>query len=103
MAPACLKPAGLPAVKEGITGQTSMSAHLKLVSDNPTPPLRIRPDGRALHRLADRLTEEIQAGHPELAQVVASFQHLSPFDVAIVATWMTKAGLSETEILEVVA
>ena len=79
-----------------------MSAHLKLVSDNPTPLPRVRPDGRALHRLADRLTEEVQAGHPELAQVVASFQHLSPFGVAIVATWMTRAGLSETEILDVV-
>jgi alkylhydroperoxidase family enzyme len=79
-----------------------MKTHLKLVSDNPIPGSNFRPDGRALHQLADRLTEEIHAGHPEDAHFLASLQKLSPFGVAVVATWMAKAGVSEAEILEVV-
>jgi hypothetical protein len=79
-----------------------MTTHLKLVSDNPISASGGRLDGRALHQLADRLTEEIQTGHSKVARVLASLEHLSPFGVAIVATWMTKAGLSEAEILEVV-
>ncbi len=79
-----------------------MNTHLKLVSDNQSPVPRGRPDARTLHQLADKLTEEVQAGHYEVARVLASFYELSPFGIAIIATWMTKAGLSEVDILKVV-
>lgn len=79
-----------------------MNAHLKLVSDHPVPAPSVRPDGRALHQLADRMTAEVLAGHSEAAHALASLQNLSPFGIAIVATWMAKAGLSEREILNTV-
>lgn len=79
-----------------------MTAHLRLVSDNPLSGPSGRPDGLALHRLADMLTAEIRAGHYEVAHRLVSRQKLSPFGVAIVATWLTKAGVSEVEILDVV-
>jgi hypothetical protein len=79
-----------------------MSTHLKLVADNPRLIARPRLDGRGLHDLANRLTEQVKAGHPNYAQVLASLQNLSPFAIATVATWMARAGLSETEILQVV-
>lgn len=79
-----------------------MSAQLALASVNPNPILHSRLDGPALHDLADRLTEQVQAGHPELAQVIAAFENLNPLGIAVVATWMSRAGLSEEQILEVV-
>ncbi len=79
-----------------------MNAHLKLVSDNPIPVSSPRLDGRALHQLADVLTEEVRAGRYDLARFLAALHKLSPFAIAVVATWMTKAGLSEAEILNVV-
>jgi len=82
--------------------EKNMSAQLVLASVNTNPVLQSRLDGRALHDLADRLTEQVQAGHPELAQVIPAFENLSPFGIAIVATWMSRAGLSEKQILEVV-
>lgn len=79
-----------------------MNVHLKLVSDHPRSTPRARLDGPALHRLADELTEEIQAGHSSIAHALASFQNLSPFAIAIIATWMTRAGISGAEILDAV-
>ncbi len=79
-----------------------MNTHLKLVSDNKSHAVRGRLDGRALHQLADRLTEEVRANRYEVARLLASLHNLSPFGIAIVATWMTKAGLSEADILTVV-
>jgi hypothetical protein len=52
--------------------------------------------------LADVLTEEVKAGRPDVARFLASIPGLSPFAIAVVASWMTKAGLSETQILNVV-
>lgn len=78
-----------------------MNTHLKLVSENEISTPNARLDGRALHRLADRLTEEVHAGRYEVAHLLASLQKLSPFGIAIVATWMTRAGLSESDILNV--
>jgi hypothetical protein len=80
-----------------------MTAHLKLVSDHPISTSNVRLDGLALHRLADRLTNDIKSGHVELAHAVASLQKLSPFAIAIIATWMARAGLSERDILKAVA
>lgn len=79
-----------------------MNTHLRLVADNPALSPGVRLDGRALHLLADVLTEKVQAGHYEGAHVLATLQKLSPFGIAVVATWMAKAGLSETDILNVV-
>ncbi len=79
-----------------------MSARLQLVSANPHPKLHSRLNGPALHQLADRLTEQVRQGHPEFAQVIAAFENLNPLGVAVVATWMTRAGLSEEQIIEVV-
>ena len=79
-----------------------MNTPLKLVSDNRILVPSVRLNGRELHQLADRLTEEVQAGHVEVAHVLASVQRLSPFGIAVIATWMTKAGLSEAEIMGVV-
>ena len=79
-----------------------MKNHLRVVSVNPIPVSSDRLDGRALHQLADRLTEEIQAGHSEQAHILASLQKLSPFAIAVLATWMAKAGLNEAQILNVV-
>ncbi len=79
-----------------------MKTNLKLVSDNPISVSSTRLDGRALHQLADVLTEEVRAGRYELAHFLASLHKLSPFAIAVVATWMVKAGLSEAEILNVV-
>ncbi len=79
-----------------------MNTHLKLVADNPDLISRPRLDGRGLHELADRLIEQVRAGHANYAQVLASFQNLSPLAIATVATWMARAGLSEAEILKVV-
>lgn len=83
--------------------ETAMPAHLKLVSQNPIAPSHGRLDGLALHRLADRLTKEIKGGHAEMAHALASLQNLSPFAIAIIATWMARAGLSERDILKAVA
>lgn len=79
-----------------------MNAHLKLVSDHPVAASSVRPNGQALHQLADRMTAEVQAGRFEVARALVSPQNLSPFGIAIVATWMAKAGLSEGEILNAV-
>jgi hypothetical protein len=83
--------------------ETAMTAHLKLVSQNAMATSHGRLDGLALHRLADRLTKEIKSGHSEMAHALASLQNLSPFAIAIIATWMTRAGLSERDILKAVA
>ena len=80
-----------------------MNAHLKLVSDNPVFVSGARLNGRALHQLADMLTEEVRAGRYDLARFLASLHKLSPFAIAVVATWMTRAGLSEADILSIVA
>lgn len=78
-----------------------MGAKLRLVSSNPHPTSCRRLDGMALHRLADSLSAQVDAGNCRLAHTIASQENLSPMDVAVVAAWMTKAGLSEEQILAV--
>lgn len=78
-----------------------IATHLKLVTGNPAATSGTRPDGRELHQLADRLIEAVRAGCQESAQDLVSRYELSPFGVAAVATWMSRAGLSEAEILAV--
>ncbi len=79
-----------------------MNTHLKLVSSRPSSASATRLSGQELHHLADVLTEEVKAGRPDVARFLASIPGLSPFAIAVVASWMTKAGLSETQILNVV-
>lgn len=79
-----------------------MNTHLKLVSDHPVSAPTARLNGRELHQLADMLINEVKAGRLEVARFLASLQRLSPFAIAVIATWMTKAGLDETQILNVV-
>lgn len=79
-----------------------MNTHLRLVVENPTPKAHARLDGHMLLQLADRMTAEIRTGHADVARDLASFHRLSPFGIAVVAHRMTRAGVSEDEILEAV-
>lgn len=79
-----------------------MHPRLQLVSSNPYRGLCCyRLDGQTLHRLADRLTAQVQAGNTQFAHVIAAIENLTPFGVAVVAMWMWRAGLSEQQILDV--
>ena len=80
-----------------------MVTKLSLVSVNPRPVRGRQHDPAALHRLADRLTDHVQAGHAGAAHVIARAEQLNPMDTATIATWMARAGLSETQILAVMA
>lgn len=78
-----------------------MAAALKLVSYNPNPLPHARLDEKTLHSLADQLTAQVRAGRNERGSAASAYR-LSPFDIAIVATWMAKAGLGEEQILRAV-
>ncbi|MDP1525527.1 MAG: hypothetical protein Q8M20_06940 [Rhodocyclaceae bacterium] len=78
-----------------------MSAALRLVASNPHPTGRRRVDAATLHRLADQLTAQVQAGNDRLAHAQVVNEQLNPLGVAAVATWMSRAGLSESQILAV--
>jgi hypothetical protein len=80
-----------------------MKPRLRLVADNPNPVRRSRPDGRSLRRLADRLTEQVQCGNTRFAHLLAVGEHLNPLDIAVVASQMYRAGLTEDQIIAVVA
>jgi hypothetical protein len=80
-----------------------MSAQLRLVAANPNPEPRQRMTGVALHRLADCLTTQVQIGNSDAAHRIAADEHLSPLGIAVVATWMCRAGLTEDQIIRVVA
>lgn len=76
---------------------------LKLVAANPQPAARERLTAHGLHRLADQFVRDIRAGRIAKARGVAAERHLPPIGIAAVATWMARAGASESEILSVVA
>jgi hypothetical protein len=78
-----------------------MSASLRLVASNTHPTGHRRVDAATLHRLADHLTAQVQAGNDRLAHALVVNEHLNPLGVAAVATWMSRAGLSESQILAV--
>lgn len=80
-----------------------MRTQLRLVTNNPDPLPCQHMSGPALHRLADHLTEQVRAGNTDLARRAVSDVCLNPLGVAAVATWMYRAGLSEDQIIEVVA
>lgn len=79
-----------------------MASGLQLVWDNPRPQPRLRHDLKMLRLLADTLAGSIRSGHLDGARRIASIHHLSPLAMAVVATRMFRAGISEAEILQVV-
>lgn len=78
-----------------------MTAQLRLAYTNTRPVSGRRLDGRALLRLAEHLIEQVQSGGVQLAHGQAVSENLDPFGVAIVSNWMSRAGLCEEQILEV--
>lgn len=79
-----------------------MSALLRLVASNTRSTGCRRVDAATLHRLADHLTAQVQAGNDRQAHALVVNQQLNPIGVAAVATWMSRAGLSESQILAVI-
>ena len=80
-----------------------MTSPLKLVAVNNQPEKRERLTARGLHQLADQFIRDVRAGRIAKARGVASERHLPPIGIAAVAMWMARAGMSEAEILSVVA
>lgn len=80
-----------------------MRAQLRIVSSNPHPLYCHHSSGAALRRLADRLTRLVRSGNSCLAHATVACEHLNPLGIAVVATWMYRAGLSEDQILAVMA
>ena len=79
-----------------------MGTQLKIVAGNPAVVRGAHLSSRDLHGLADSLTNLVQAGCPQIAHTVASRAHLNPLNISVLATWMSRAGLSERQILQVV-
>lgn len=79
-----------------------MANQLHLVWDNPHAQAQGRADLSTLRRLADALAGSIRSGQLDCARRLASFYHLSPLALSVVATRMFKAGISEDEILKLV-
>ena len=78
-----------------------MGAQLKIVAGNPSA-CGTHLNGRELHTLADDLTKQVRTGNTLLAHRIASRAHLNPLNISILATWMSRSGLSEEQILQVV-
>jgi hypothetical protein len=79
-----------------------MGAQLKIVAGNPSAVRGSHLNGQELHTLADFLTKQVQAGDTLMAHLVASRAHINPLNISVLATWMSRAGLSERQILQVV-
>jgi hypothetical protein len=79
-----------------------MGAKLRIVAGNPSVVREAYLNGQELHTLADFLTKQVQTGNTLLAHLVASRAHLNPLNISVLATWMSRAGLSERQILQVV-
>lgn len=80
-----------------------MTAHLRLASSNSHPAPGRKLSLAALHTLADRLIRQVRAGKAVQAHATIANEHLSPLGIAVLATWLYRAGLSEDQILDVVA
>jgi hypothetical protein len=80
-----------------------MSTQLRLVAVNPNPVRRQQVTAVGLHVLADHLTTQVRLGNADVAHVIAAHERLNPLGIAVVATWMSRAGLSEDQIIRVVA
>lgn len=80
-----------------------MQAQLRLASSNAHPAPGRKLSIVALHRLAERLIGQVRTGKAAQAHAMIAKERLSPLGIAVLATWMYRAGLSEGQILEVVA
>lgn len=78
-----------------------MSAHLQLVVNQPSLSRARHHDAKALQQLAYRLSGHVRSGYVGFAHAAAQNEALSPIEVGIVATWMFRSGLSESQILAV--
>jgi hypothetical protein len=56
---------------------------------------------RLAYTNTEHLIEQVQSGGVQLAHGQAVSENLDPFGVAIVSNWMSRAGLCEEQILEV--
>jgi hypothetical protein len=83
--------------------ENSMGVKLRVIAGNPSVVRGPHLNGRELHWLADSLTTQVQAGNTFLAHLIASRANLNPLNISVLATWMSRSGLSEHQILEVVA
>lgn len=83
--------------------KTAIKTQLQLVSDNPGPSSPARLDARTLHSLADKLAGAVHAGRGDLARILMRQLCLPPIGIAAVATWMVRQGVSEADVLKLVA
>lgn len=88
----------------GVSDQeTIMKAKLRLASNNTHPAPGRKISIAALHQLAERLIGLVRAGNALQAHTAIDNEQLSPLGIAVLATWLYRAGLSEDQILAVVA
>jgi hypothetical protein len=80
-----------------------MRAQLKVIAGNPAAVRGAHLNGKELHWLADSLTSLVQTGNSQVAQQIASRVQLNPLNISVLTTWMNRSGLSEEQILQVVA
>lgn len=80
-----------------------METRLKVIAGNPAAVRGAHLNGKELHWLADSLTSLVLTGSPQVAHRIASRVRLNPLSISLLATWMSRSGLSEEQILQVVA
>jgi hypothetical protein len=87
----------------GVSDQeTIMKAKLRLASNNTHPAPGRKISIAALHQLAERLIGQVRKGNSRQAHAAITDEHLNPLGIAVIATWMYRAGLSEDQILAIV-
>lgn len=79
-----------------------MKPQLRLASNNSHPTRGRKLSVAALHQLAERLIGQVQCGNARQAHAAITNEHLHPLGIAVVATWMYRAGLSEDQIIAIV-
>lgn len=79
-----------------------MKAQLRLASNNSHPTPGRKLSIAALHQLAERLTGQVRSGNALQAHAAITNENLHPLGIAVVATSMYRAGLSEDQIIAIV-
>lgn len=82
--------------------ETIMQAQLRLASSNSNPTPGRKLSIAALHQLAERIIGQVRNGKNRQAHAAITKAHLHPLGIAVVATWMYRAGLSEDQIIAIV-
>ena len=80
-----------------------MSANLRLVVNQPSRHATRRHDGGELRCLSKRLMEHIRSGYVGFAHALVENEHLLPIERGLIATWLIQSGVSESQILTVMA